>query len=157
MEIDKTLERIANETIVECKDKKIDVNKQDVYRTLNFMIDCFGLAISKAVPIEIPYLGKVIPKVTIAGIKQEYINYHTAKGTAKEVIQDNINKKLISKSKAVSELKNQRAFTNKETDDLLEGYIAKDLTSLSFAFNNETKTEFLEKLNIKSVRDIYKV
>jgi len=157
MQVDDTISEIASEVVKECNDKGIKINKQDVYRTLSFMQDCFGLAISKAVPIEIPYLGKVIPKVTVSGIRQDYVDYHMTKGDGKEAIKAKIISKASEKKKAVSALKTQKAFTNKETDDLLEGYIAKDLISLGFAFNNETKTEFLERLNVKSVRDIYKV
>lgn len=146
MKIDNTLERIAKETVIECKSKKMDVNNQDVYRCLEFVINCLGLGMSKAVPVEIPYLGKIIPKVRVGRELGSKLGKATT-DEEKEEIKKAILAKSAIKKKLISEYKNQKAFTEKEIDELLKGYINKNYKLLSFAFNSETKRDFLNKLN----------
>lgn len=156
MKIDKTLEGIAKETVEELKSKKIEITNQDVYRCLDFVINCIGLGVSKVVPIEIPYLGKIIPKVRIKRDLGRQL-YEASTDEEKEAIKKAILAKSEIKKQKVIEYKNQRAFTEKEIDELLEGYIDKNNTMLKFAFNEDSKRDFLNKLSATSVRKLNQI
>lgn len=146
MKIDKTLERIINKVVFDLKKEGVVVNKQIVVDCIQACIDVTALGIKYHYPVQIPYLGKVYPKIKVYVSKLINIKKKAYTPEIAASIQERISDAMERKNLQKSAMLNAKPISIEEFEILLDEYIPQDFRSLEFAFNDKTRYEFLKRI-----------